>query len=42
VGHTLNPALAVARGPGAERAAELSDLREVTPFVLGLLGAIPD
>jgi len=42
VGHTLNPALAVARGPGAERAAELSDLREVTPFMLGLLGANPD
>jgi 2,3-bisphosphoglycerate-independent phosphoglycerate mutase len=41
-GHTLNPALGVARGPGAERAAELSDLRDIAPFVLGLLGAIPD
>ena len=41
VGHTLNPALGVARGPGAERAAGLSDLREVTPFVLGVLGVEP-
>lgn len=39
VGHTLNPALGAARGPGAERASRLSDLRQVTPFVLGLLGA---
>lgn len=42
VGHTLNPALGVARGPGAERAAALSDLRQVTPLVLHLLGALPD
>lgn len=37
-GHTLNPALGAARGPGAERAAELADIREVTPLVLELLG----
>ncbi len=40
-GHTLNPALGVARGPGADEAAELSDLRQVTPFVLRTLG-VPD
>jgi bisphosphoglycerate-independent phosphoglycerate mutase (AlkP superfamily) len=40
-GHTLNPALGLARGPGAERVARLSDLREVTPFVLELLGVGP-
>ncbi len=38
VGHTRNPALGMAAGPGADRAAELSDLRQVTPFVLELLG----
>jgi bisphosphoglycerate-independent phosphoglycerate mutase (AlkP superfamily) len=37
VGHTRNPALGVATGP-AEKAAELGDLREVTPFVLEMLG----
>jgi len=40
-GHTLNPALGVARGPGAERAAGLSDIRQVTPFVLDELGVGP-
>jgi hypothetical protein len=38
-GHTRNPALGMAVGPGADRAAVLSDLREVTPFILELLGA---
>lgn len=37
-GHTRNPALGVAVGPGAHAAAELRDLREVTPFVLRTLG----
>jgi hypothetical protein len=37
-GHTLNPALGVAVGPGSERAALLTDLREVAPLVLDLLG----
>ncbi len=37
-GHTRNPALGVAAGPGCERAHALSDLREVTPFILELLG----
>jgi 2,3-bisphosphoglycerate-independent phosphoglycerate mutase len=37
-GHTQNPALGIARGPGVERAARLSDLRQVTPLVLELLG----
>lgn len=36
-GHTLNPALGLAVGPGAGAAAELDDLREVTPFILELL-----
>jgi phosphopentomutase len=38
-GHTRNPALGLALGPGADAAAELADLREVTPFVLRSLGA---
>jgi hypothetical protein len=38
-GHTRNPALGLAAGPGMEDAAALGDLREVTPFILGLLGA---
>ena len=37
-GHTRNPALGVAAGPGCERAQALADLREVTPFILELLG----
>jgi hypothetical protein len=38
-GHTTNPALGLAAGPGAERAAGLRDLREVAGFVLGELEA---
>ena len=41
VGHTRNPALGIAWGPGAEAAAELGDIRDVTPFVLRLLGVRP-
>ncbi len=37
-GHTRNPALGMAAGPGGDRAAALTDLREVTPFILELLG----
>lgn len=37
-GHTRNPVLGLATGPGADRAAELVDLRQVTPFVLRRLG----
>ena len=37
-GHTRNPALGIASGPGAEHAEELSDLRQVTPFILACLG----
>lgn len=40
-GHTLNPALGIACGPGAEAAARMTDLREVTPWILGALGARP-
>ena len=36
-GHTRNPALGLASGPGAEGAQTLSDLRQVTPFVLACL-----
>jgi hypothetical protein len=36
-GHTKNPALGLAMGPGAEAAADLADLRQVTPFILDLL-----
>ena len=38
-GHTRNPALGIAAGPGSQRARALSDLREVTPFILELLGS---
>ena len=39
-GHTRNPALGVAAGPGADRAADrLSDLRQVADFVVGRLEA---
>jgi len=37
-GHTRNPSLGLAVGPGADAAAELDDLRQVTPFVLRMLG----
>ena len=40
-GHTLNPALGIARGPGSERAGALSDLREVAPLILEMLGVRP-
>lgn len=39
VGHTRNPALGMASGPGAEAAARLRDLRQVAGFVLDLLAA---
>jgi hypothetical protein len=38
VGHTRNPVLGIAAGPGAEEAARLSDIRDVASFVLGMLG----
>jgi hypothetical protein len=38
-GHTRNPALGMASGPGAEAAAELTDIRDVPSFVLASLGA---
>lgn len=38
-GHTRNPVLGIAAGPGAEAASRLSDIREVAPFILGLLGS---
>ncbi len=39
-GHTRNPALGVAVGPGADEAASgLRDLREIAPFVLERIGA---
>jgi hypothetical protein len=37
-GHTRNPALGIAAGPGADRAETLSDIRSVAPFLLELLG----
>jgi hypothetical protein len=37
-GHTRNPALGIAAGPGAREASALSDIRQVAPFLLGLLG----
>lgn len=38
-GHTLNPVLGIARGPGAERASRMTDIREVTPFLLESLSS---
>ena len=38
-GHTRNPALGIATGPGSDRAAALSDIRSVAPLILELLGA---
>jgi len=38
-GHTLNPVLGVASGPGAPAARQLQDIRDVAPFISGLLGA---
>lgn len=37
-GHTTNPALGIAYGPGAGEARGLQDIREVAAFVLGRLG----
>ena len=37
-GHTRNPALGIASGPGSAEALGLSDLREVAPFILKRLG----
>lgn len=37
-GHTQNPALGIAAGPGADPAQSMSDLRDVTPFILDVLG----
>lgn len=39
-GHTTNPALGMARGPGAGAASELRDIREVAGFVLERLGIV--
>jgi 2,3-bisphosphoglycerate-independent phosphoglycerate mutase len=36
-GHTRNPALGIAAGPGADRAEALSDIRGVAPWLLNLL-----
>ncbi len=40
-GHTRNPSLGIARGPGSARAAELDDIRGVAPLILDLLGVRP-
>ena len=37
-GHTGNPVLGVATGPEADRAALMTDVRDITPFILGVLG----
>lgn len=37
-GHTRNPALGLAAGPGADDAVAMRDLRDVTPFIRTLLG----
>ena len=37
-GHTTNPALGIAYGPGADEATRLTDIRQVTGFVLRQLG----
>jgi hypothetical protein len=36
-GHTRNPALGLASGPGASEAARLRDLRNIAPFLQGIL-----
>jgi hypothetical protein len=38
-GHTRNPALGIASGPSADRAARLSDIRQLPTFILEVLGA---
>ena len=40
-GHTTNPALGLARGPAAESASRLRDIRQVAGFVLQVLGVTP-
>lgn len=40
-GHTRNPAMGMASGPGAEHAAGMEDLRDVTPFLLDFFGVDP-
>jgi len=37
-GHTRNPTLGIAAGPGADRAEALSDIRGMAPFLLEMLG----
>jgi 2,3-bisphosphoglycerate-independent phosphoglycerate mutase len=37
-GHTTNPVLGVAAGPSAVMASKLRDIRDVSPFILDLLG----
>jgi hypothetical protein len=37
-GHTRNPALGIAVGPGADGAEMVSDIRDVAPWLLDLLG----
>lgn len=39
VGHTRNPALGVAAGPGAEAATDMTDIRHVADFVLHVLAS---
>jgi len=36
-GHTRNPALGIAAGPGADAASRLRDIRQVAPFLLEVL-----
>ncbi len=36
-GHTLNPALGIAAGPGSDSAALPDDIRKVTPYLISLL-----
>lgn len=38
-GHTRNPVLGIARGPSFDRAARLSDIRQMPSFILETLGA---
>jgi 2,3-bisphosphoglycerate-independent phosphoglycerate mutase len=37
LGHTTNPVLGIASGPGAERASTMRDIRDICPFVLDML-----
>lgn len=38
VGHTCNPALGIAAGPGSDAASHLTDIREVARFLMEVLG----